>query len=765
MNKNLDKIIKVSLYSIVFLMPLWFLPYTSSVLEFNKQALLVLLTFVSLFAWLLKSLVRGEITFKKIKLSGVVLVFLIVAGLSTWLSLYRYASFWGWPLSIASSFLTTLSLCIFFLLLINNFEKEDIFGMLFLLILSAFLVSTLSLWQLFGKFMFPFSFAQSTSFNTVGTINSLSVFVGALLPLVLSLLFISKKLVKFLFSIFCFVAMVLMLIVNFWVGWFAVLVGSIIILVFGISRKETFKMSWLTIPMLFLVIAIFFGIFKVGLPGLPATPLEVSPSQKASLDIAQRVIRKSPIFGTGPGTFNYNYSQFKPETVNQTAFWAVRFSSATSEVLEYLATSGLFGFMSFIAILGVFFRKGLKRLVNQKEKKESLGAMELYDWILSMGIFASWVSLIVSMFLYPANLVLKFLFWFLTAVMAVLIEDNKVKTWKLETASTASIGFSFLFILILIMGLGLFFMQGQRYYAEIKYGQGLQAWQSGDNTEAINAILSAVSQTGGKQDNYWRDLSQIYLLQAQEELQNTERDKEETGKVVSALISNAVNSGKAATDTAPSNVANWIVRGFVYRQVIGVIDGAGDWAVDSYEKALGLEPNNPYVLTELGRVYIAKKEVESAREKFREAIGAKSDYAPARFQTALTYVEEDKISEAITEMESAKQVSPTDVGVAFQLGLLYYNDDQLTKAGVEFERAVRQNENYSNARYFLGLVLSRKGKTDDAIKQFEKIQELNQDNQELTKIIANLKAGKSALDGIAQEESIPIEEKPEEVLK
>jgi len=765
MNKNLDRIIKVSLCLIVFLIPLWFLPSTSSILEFNKQALLVLLTFISLLAWLLKSLVGGEISFKKVKLSSLILVFLIIVGVSTWLSLYRYASFWGWPLSVAASFLTTLSLCVFFLLFINNFTKKDIFNISSLLIFSVLLASLLSLSQLFGKFILPFNFAQNTSFNTVGTINSLSVLVGALLPLGLCLLFISKKLVKLLLSIFCFVAMALMVIVNFWISWLALLVGSMIILVFGISRKKTFKTSWLTIPMLFLAIAVLFGVFKISFPGLPATPVEISPSQTASFDIAQQVIKEKPFFGTGPGTFNYNYSQFKVGTINQTAFWAVRFSSAASEILEYLASSGIFGFISFVAILVVFLKEGLKRLLGQKEKEEGLESAETHDWILSMGVFASWVSLIIAIFLYPANLVLKFLFWFLTATMAVTIKDEKTKTWKLEASSTASIGFSFLFILVLIMGLGLFFMQGQRYYAEIKYNQGLQSWQSGNNIEAIDSILVAISQTGGKQDNYWRDLSQIYLLRAQEELQNTEIDTEEAGQIISVLISNAVNSGKAATEAAPNNVANWIVRGFVYRQVAGVIEGAGDWAVASYEKALELEPNNPYVLTELGRVYIVKEEVELAREKFRAATEAKSDYAPARFEIALTYVEEDKIFEAIAEMESAKQISPNDIGVALQLGLLYYNDDQLTKAGEEFNRAVMRNENYSNARYFLGLVLSRQGKTQEAIEQFEKIQELNQDNQELVKIISNLKSGREALDGIIQEENIPIEEKPEEVLE
>ena len=276
--------------------------------------------------------------------------------------------------------------------------------------------------------------------------------------------------------------------------------------------------------------------------------------------------------------------------------------------------------------------------------------------------------------------------------------------------------------------------------------------------------MSANSHTGGKQDNYLRDLSQIYLLRVQEEFQK-ETPAEELSKIVPVLVSNAVNSTKAGVDAAPNNVANWTVRGFVFRQVTNLIEGAGEWAVVSYEKALELEPNNPYIITEIGRVYLAQEEVDKSKEQFEKALQLKSDYAPARFQIALGYVREDRINEAIAEMEDAKKILPFDVGVAFQLGVLYYNDDQLTKAKAEFERAIGQNENYSNARYFLGLIYDVKGEKSEAIAQFEKIAQLNPDNQEVQQILGNLRMGKSALEGILEAEEVPIEEKPEEVLE
>ena len=737
---------------------MFFLPWTTNVLDFNKQALFLFLVFISLFSWLLKSLIEGKITLNLSHFNIPIILFLLILGIGTYTSVYRYASFWGWPLNIASSFLTTLSFVLLYFLILNIFQKKEIFGILFLLALSSFLAALFGGLQLFGKFILPPDFTRISSFNTIGTVNSLGIFLAVLLPLLLSLIFITKRLIKFLLTLFAIISLGVLLVINSWVAWIGLLASSIVILVFGISKREVFKPNWLVFPMLFLVIAIFFGVFRVGIPELPVTPLEVSPSQKASLNIAKQALKEKPFLGTGPGTFIYNYSKFKPEIINQTAFWAVRFSTGASDILDKLSTLGILGCLSFAGILGFFFVLGLKKL-TQKESEET----QSYEWILGLGIFASWLALLVTFFLYPVNVSLWFLFWILTICFVVLME-GRLKSWVLEPSSRSAILVSLLFILILVLGITICFMVGQRYLAEVRYQQGILAWQKGENLEAVNYILRAVSLTGGKQDNYLRDLSQIYLFRIAEELQKKDRTAEETSTIVTPLINNAVNSAKVTTDIAPKNAANWSVRGFVYSQMVNVLEGSDEWAIKSYEEALKLEPTNPYIYTELGKVYLAKKETEKAREQFQKALSLKSDYAPARFQIALIYIGENKIGEAIAEMENAKRQSPFDVGVAFQLGILYYNDKQFDKAKTEFERAVSLDENYSNARYFLGLVYDREGKKKEAISQFEKIEALNPDNEEVKKILANLREGKPALEGITPAQP-PIGERPGEVLK
>lgn len=772
MKNTLDKITKISLYLLVFLLPLWFLPWTSNVLDFNKQALLVFLVFLSLFSWLLKSLIEGKISLNVSRFNIPVIIFLLISGIGTFVSTYRYASFWGWPLNITSSFLTTLSFALLYFLLVNIFQKREVFWLLFLLVLSSFLVALFGSLQLFGKFLLPFDFARLASFNTIGTVNSLGIFLAALLPLVLTFFFISKRFIRFLLGIFTLLVLGTLFIVNFWVAWLLLLIGSTVVLVFGISRRENFKSSWLTLPMVFLVVAIFFGVVRLGIPGLPTTPLEISPSQRTSFNIVRRALKEKPLLGSGPGTFVYNYSKFKPETINQTVFWSVRFSAGASDILDKLVSTGILGFVSFLGILGVFLALALKGLIKRKKKKKQKEKSvpiksvpkktQLYDWILSLGIFASWLSIMGGMFLYPANICLRFLFWVLSSCFIILI-DSRMKSWVLETSSVTSTLISFLFILILIMGLGLFFMEGQRYVAEIRYQQGIRAWQRGDNTEATRYLSSAISHTGGAQDNYWQALSQIYLAMIREQLEK-EASPEVISQAITPLVQNSINSAKTATDAAPQNVANWIVRGFVYRQLINVIEGVDKWAITSYKQALLLEPVNPHIHTELGRVYLTKGEIEKSKEQFQRALELKSDYSPARFQIANIYVIEDKIEEAIKEMEDVKRENPLDIGVSFQLGFLYYSDEKFEKAKAEFERAISLNINYSNARYFLGLIYDKEGKKMEATLQFERIAKLNPDNAEVPKILANLKAGRPALEGITPAQP-PIEEKPEEVLE
>jgi tetratricopeptide (TPR) repeat protein len=789
-----QKVAKTAVFLAVFLVPLIFLPWTVDVLNFNKQAIFILLVFLSLFCWLLKSLMEEKIS---IDVSGYNLSFIIyiaVLGLATLFSAYRYGSFWGWPLSASASFLSSLGFVLLCFLILNLFrEKEDVFGILFSLIVSGLFVALFALPQVLGKFWLPFDWARNSSFNTIGTVNALAVFLAALLPLAAVIGFIAvKRLVKILLVIFILASVFLLVAANFWAAWVTLLLGASLILVFGIARREILNFSWMFLPMILLAVSLFALLLNTSLLPLNLAS-EVSPTNAASVEIATETMKEyhspwSLLFGSGPGTFAYDYSKFKPLEVNQSVFWATRFGSASSEMLDRLATTGVLGLLSFLAVLLVVGLVGFRALVSKEIKPK-----ENYTWVLLLGAQASILALLGASFLYPLSFSASFLLWTLVASVLALVggkvksfdfraealpETKEIKRGLARPGFLPSIGVSFAFIAVLILGLGVSFATAQRYFAEVNYVLAMDSLKNNDTISAINRLGTAIRLTGSKQDNYFRDLAQVYLFRINEELARKDIPQDQISTRVNDFIGAAVGAAKSAVDVSPKNVVNLTIRGYVYNNLVPFINGAEEWAAKAYEEAVNLEPGNPSILADWGRVYLAKADtlaqdktkadeyqswLNKAKEKYQEALDLKSDYAVARFQLAMVDVREGKTKDAISKLEDTKTIAPFDTGLAFQLGVIYYSDNQLDKARAEFERAVALDQNYSNARYFLGLVYDKQGEKQKAIEQLQRVAELNPDNEQMKKIIENLKAGKAALEGVVQEQP-PVQEQSIERL-
>ncbi len=762
-----DKIAKISIYLLVFLTPLFFLPWTLNVLDFNKQALMGILVILALFAWILKILVSGRFEFNLSRLSLPIVIMLVVYGFSTLFSLSTYGSFWGFPLNVSAGFLTLLCFGILYFLIANVFtKKQEIFWLFLALVSSGFLAAVFGGLQLFGKFILSWDFTRIISFNTIGTVNSLAVFLAILLPLTIILMLIAKKWMRMMLAIFALVMLVGLVLVNFWVAWLVLIIGAAVLFIFQMLNIKTIQAGGIQFSIALLIIALFFVIFRFSLPGLPQTPFEVSPSQRAEISIARSSLAKSPILGTGPGNFVYNFSKFKSKDLNQTIFWNTRFASGASEILDKLITTGILGILSLISIFGMFFWLGFRYLREKaRDMKDGI------PFLFGLGVFSAFGGVAVSQLLYPANFSLNLVFWILLAGFTAL-DKRKIKSWEISPGSSLAVGVSFCLVLVLIFSIGFLFLGTQKYMAEIKYLQGLRDWQAAQTEQAILRLKEAINLNPGL-DIYWRDISQLYLVRLDEVLQGTDLNAEEMTSQNQILITGAINSAKEAARLNEVNVANWNVRGFVYRNMMGIVGGAGDWALNSYQKAEELEPTNPYIFTEIGRVYILKFDLGEgegqenfrlALENFERALSLKDDYAPAHFQIAMIYVREGKTEEAIDKIETIKQVAPLDAGLAFQLGVIYYNDEQFEKAKGEFKRAIGLDENYSNARYFLGLIYDREENKKGAIDQFERIEKLNLENSEVKNILANLRAGKPALEGI-QPSQPPIEEVPPERLE
>jgi len=770
-----EKISKAAIYLFVFLAPLFFLPWTSNVLDFNKQILLFILVFVSLVCWIIKTLREGELKINFSFLNIPVLFLVLITGISIFFSLSRYGSFWGWPLNISSSFTTLAAFVLLFFLISNLFnDRSDISKLISLLILSGFISALLGLLQLFRVFIFPFDFARTESFNTIGTINSLAVFLSVIIVAGVGLMLGSVKIMRKLLLAFCVFGFLVLFVINFTIAWMVLLIGLAGLLslaLFNIKKaKET---SWFLLPMTMMILSIFFIFFKISLPFLPSTPFEVYPNNRAELEIAKSVLQgKNLILGTGPGTFIYDYSKFKSGDINKTLFWNVRFGSGSSEVLDRLITTGFLGALVFASLFSFFLWQVFYSL------KKGLSE-EISDWFIASGIFASIFALFVGLFLYAANFVILMIFWVLLGIFVTLLKPRN-RSWKLQPSSMLTVIIHFISILVIISGLVFNVFVVQKYIAETKYLKGLEAFSRGEIDKSIDFTAQSLK-LNPDSDLYLRELAQNYLQKLNLELQRTDVSKEELSQTVQTLGANAVSFAKKSTEIEPENVANWNVLGFIYRNLIGIFDKADELSLGAYEKGLQLEPNNPYVFTEIGRVYLTKsvilanqtegnaeKEVvlKKAQESFEKAIELKSDYAPAKFQLALTYVSMGKIKEAIAKMEETILIAPSDVNLVFQLGLLYFNGDQFENAKLALERAIslaiESNQEYANARYYLGLTYDKLNQKEKAIEQFEKIQTANPDNEEIKKIIFNLKSGKPALEGItAQSESVIEESQPE----
>lgn len=813
--KTCEKISKGSIYLLAFLLPIFFLPWTANALDFNKQALLIVLVFISLFAWLLKILISGKFNFCFNWVHLPIVVLFLVYLVSTIFSLWPYGSFWGWPQITSESLLSLLGLLILYFLVINIFEKREIFYLVNLLIISGFLAIILGILQIFGKFLFPFNFTKITAFNTIGGVNSLGVFTAVLLPLIIVLIIVNTKLFWRVFFIVTAVSSTIFLIlVNFPIAWWLVMGGSILIITFGTQKRDLFDTRWLILPMFFLALALFLSLFKYQLPGLPARPIEYFLTHRASFNISRQILKENPFFGSGPGTFVYDFSKYKSIDFNQSPFWNVRFEGGSSKILTLLSTTGILGVISFLALIGFFLFYGIKSLfkktagivtrnfgvshnsgrirISIKKESEEIspsveeGINEIFLWKWRLGILISFVVLSIGYFLYQSNLTLDFVYFLLMASFISLllpdnpplfIKDGGKKEFLLKPSSLITLSVTFIFILVFIFGLWIIILGEQRYIASANYLKGVKIWQEGRKIDALSYLVKAPS-LNPKVDLYWQELSQAYLQSIDEVAKSKDLSHEEINQRIQSFVENAVNSARAATKLNPKNVANWSVQGFIYQNLTGVVKETEDWAVKSYEEALNLEPTNAYFPTQAGisllkKVNFLPQEEVAEREKilseaqaqFKKAIELKPDYAPVHFQLAAIYQTQGKQAAAVEELEKARSSAPNDIGLAFQLGLLYYQNKDYQKAQNELERAVFIDPNYSNALYFLGLTYDQLGEKTKAIEKLERVALLNPDNSEVKKILENLKAGREALKGVAEEvpPTIPIEEEHPEI--
>jgi len=743
-------------------MPLFFLSFSFEAFEFNKGYLLFILVSVGLIAWLGQMIFQDKkIKFRRTPLDFYVLGFLVIMIFSALLSQDKITSLLGFYGRFWPSLIGILSLGGFYFLITNNvttpLKRADqnaektlksatnqrsnqrqisVNSLIKLFLWSSFFVALTAYFSLFGIWAkmeriipgnWQFSQVMKTqTFSSIGgSLEQLAIFLAFISVLIIGLLAFRKR-SKGLYLLL-FASLGLLAFIDFWASWLIIFLTLLCFLGFAFW-KRIFKenVNRLSLSIFFLLICLIFILFNPLQNLLPQNsnlsnlPKEVLLSQDTIWSINWQALKEHPVLGSGLGNFSYAFSKFKPESFLQTNLWQIRFDRAGSHMAEIIGTTGILGTLSYFLLLAMFL---MISWVIIATKKLTGG------YPLQIPLFLALVALLIGQFVFYQNMVLGFSFWLLLALSVVSWQrESKCREYAFKDFPEVGLIFSVVFWVILIGFAFLCFNLGKYYLADVHYRSYLQ------EPNKIE-VLEKAAKLADKRTTYHIVLARAYLLKFGAEAAQPSPDNQ----VIGNMVALAVQEGKTAAGLSPNRVSSQETLGVIYRDIRGVAQGALGWGIKSFEKAAELEPKNPVLLTELGKLKLSENKIEEAKSLFVRALELMPEYIDANLQMSLIDESQERSEQAVERLETLVQLYPFSSEVLFQLGRLYFNSGKIDEAIDLFQQIIKFAPNHANAHYSLGLAYEKKGQKDAALEEFEKVLKLNPGNEDIMKKIEQLK--------------------------
>ncbi len=152
--------------------------------------------------------------------------------------------------------------------------------------------------------------------------------------------------------------------------------------------------------------------------------------------------------------------------------------------------------------------------------------------------------------------------------------------------------------------------------------------------------------------------------------------------------------------------------------------GMYDDALAAYQRALEISPNYDLAHANLGVLYQTRGRYEEASSQFDIAIKLNPNRAYTHYSLCWTLKEMGKLAEAIEACKKALTVDPSYKGAYRNLGILYKETGKLEDAIVALKKALELDPNYLSAHEQLAGIYQRQGWPDEAKKHFSIIEEL-----------------------------------------
>ena len=184
-------------------------------------------------------------------------------------------------------------------------------------------------------------------------------------------------------------------------------------------------------------------------------------------------------------------------------------------------------------------------------------------------------------------------------------------------------------------------------------------------------------------------------------------------------------------------------------------------AIEKYEEALELCPNDSDLMTAIGSLYLKQNDNDKALEYFNDAMKIDPKYSNSLLGIAsiyqyqgdfknallqykistlsnpnsaqvwnnigLIFFVNNKLIAAQTCLKKALYLNPFEWIISFNLGLIYLSTQQYSSAFIYMNTAANLNEKYYLIFMYLGVILSELDDIDNAISYYEKALHMQED--------------------------------------
>ncbi len=588
----LKRAIFILLVTTVFVIPIVFIPVTADAIAFNKQTVLLTLNLTVLILWGATIIVKKNPQIVPTFLDTPLIIFLTANLTCLILASNRIVTattLWTW---------IWIFLPILYWAVINNIgSKKQIHTLQKAVLINA---GILALWNvlqyIFAFDLIAFGITANRAFSPFGSTELLSIYLltaggMAVGKIINQFIFQAEnKPAKNVIPLSCLILLVIVavLLVSPWTA--------------NLATKLT----------------------SINLPRPAKLDL------KTAWSVASGTIRNKPIAGAGTGLFDTAFNQFKPLSFNSSKFWTINFKRSHNLWLQTLTEKGLVGIIALIVLTQATIKTiFIKKDQNTEGIKKDLSLVIPILILLVSSFFTTWNSALALTFF---------------ILLALYQQDILLKkpAKKIEVKNIIAKGVAIVVILTSLLGC---YLLGRNYIAETLYKKALKASFS-------NRVVSSYDYLG-KAVNYHPYNTQYritysninYLIAIN--LSSGEQISENDRNIAQQLISQGIREARIATLIKPQSHEVWLNLGNLYKDLVGLVDGIEDWAIESYNRAINRNPTDPRIHVNKGGVYYRARNYQKAAETFVTATNLKQDYANAYYNLANAFKKAGNTKRAI----------------------------------------------------------------------------------------------------------------------